>query len=451
CFRIQHERNLYRYDEYTKLKKVADFATESGTISYLDNQFFVDLVTWYHLAWLAESLRDSDAVAKALFAKGHGLDWEDRRQLIALIASLLAEVTARYRRLAEQGKIEISTTPYAHPILPLLIDFRAARETVPDAKIPLTSYPGGRERAQDHIARAQSAHQSCFGQPPVGCWPAEGAVSTASLRLLGQAGLQWCATGEAVLHHSLGYNLRERQPDALYHPWRVGSGDHAISCFFRDDRLSDKIGFEYSKWGTGDAVANLVHELLCVRHRAQGTPHPVVLIAMDGENAWEHYDRNGLPFLTQLYRAVAEHPDLQMTTFADYTATVNDIPQLPHLVSGSWVYGNLSTWIGDDAKTLGWELLIAAKEAVDAAWGTLSSVQREQVSAQLAICEGSDWCWWFGDYNPSDAVRDFDHLYRRHLVKLYDMIGHPAPQLLSRSISTGGGAAEGGGTMRRGG
>jgi len=315
CFRIQHERNLYRYPGYSKLKALADFAIDKGSVDYLDHRFFTDLVTWYHLGWLAESVRDSHPVAQALFAKAGGFDWEDRRQLITLIAELLAEVTGRYAKLAAQGKIEISTTPYAHPILPLMLDFNTARETVADANIPLESYPGGRERAQEHISRAQTAHREHFGHAAVGCWPAEGAVSTASLALLGQAGLQWCATGEAVLHHSLGYNLRERQPDALYHPWQVGSGDNAISCFFRDDLLSDKIGFEYSKWATGDAVANLVHELLTVRHRAQGTANPVVLIAMDGENAWEHFDRNGMPFLRQMYQAVADHPDLQMTTF----------------------------------------------------------------------------------------------------------------------------------------
>ncbi len=451
CFRIQHQRNLYRYPAYAKLKTMADFAVEQQSEAYLGDSFFVDLVTWYHLAWLAESVRDDHPVAKALFAKGSAFVWEDRRQLIGLIAALLAEVTGRYAKLASEGKIELSTTPYAHPILPLMLDFRTAHETVPDAKIPLESYPGGGERAEEHIRRAQADHASRFGRKAVGCWPAEGAVSSASLRLLGNAGLRWCATGEAVLHHSLGYNVRERQPDALYHPWQVGEGGHAISCFFRDDLLSDKIGFEYSKWAPHDAVANLIHELNALRHRAQGVAQPVVLIAMDGENAWEHYEGNGIPFLQQMYQAVADHPDLRMATFESYLAGTSAPPSLPHLVSGSWVYGNLSTWIGDEAKTRGWELLIAAKKAVDDAWSTLSSSQQEQVSEQLCICEGSDWCWWFGDYNPSDAVRDFDHLYRRHLAKLYDLIDQPVPQQLTESISTGGGEAEGGGTMRRGG
>ncbi len=452
CFRIQHERNLFRYPAYARLKEIADFAQQKQSTDYLDDRYFVDLVVWYHLGWLAETLRESHPVAKRLFAKGTNFSWEDRRQLITLIAELLAGLTHRYAKLAAQERIELSTTPYAHPILPLMLDFHTARETVPDALIPLEPYPGGAERAMEHIRLAQESHHDHFGIAPVGCWPAEGAVSSDALALLGKANLRWCATGEAVLHHSLGYNLRERQPDALYHPWRVGSGDHAIHCFFRDDNLSDKIGFEYAKWATHDAVANLIHELLVVRHRAQGTKHPVVVIAMDGENAWEHYEQNGIPFLRQLYQTITEHPDLTMTTFADYLEQTGDdeIPTLPRMVAGSWVFGNLATWIGDPAKTRGWELLIDAKKAVDAAWDTLSEAQQKQVSEQLAICEGSDWCWWFGDYNPSEAVRDFDHLYRRHLAKLYDLIGATPPENLLQPIAHGGGDAEGGGTMRRG-
>ncbi|MDQ6951651.1 MAG: glycoside hydrolase family 57 protein [Mariprofundales bacterium] len=452
CFRLQHERNLYRYSGFAKLKALSDFAIAEQDVSYLADGFFTDLVTWYHLGWLAETVRDSHPVAKALFAKGGGFVWEDRRQLIGLIAELLAEVSGRYAKLAATGQIELSTTPYAHPIMPLMLDFHTARETVPDAMIPPQPYPGGRARAVDHIQRAQAAHQAEFGRAAYGCWPAEGAVSTDSLALLGEAGMHWCATGEAVLHHSLGVNVRERQPDALYHPWQVGSGKQAITCFFRDDQLSDRIGFEYSKWGTGDAVANFIHELTQIRHRAQGVNAPVVVVAMDGENAWEHYDHNGIPFLTQLYQAVVDEPGVELTTFEAYTKANPKSPQLEHLVSGSWVYGNLSTWIGDPAKTRGWELIIAAKKAVDVAWQGLTSDQQQQVSEQLSICEGSDWCWWFGDYNPSDAVRDFDHLYRSHLAKLYAMIGQEAPESLGLSLANGsGGAAEGGGTMRRGG
>jgi len=350
------------------------------------------------------------------------------------------------------GKIEVSTTPYAHPIIPLQLDFKAALETVPDAMLPSTPYPGGKERAQEHIDLAKRAHAISFGHPARGCWPAEGAVSQATVDMLGQSGFDWCATGEGVLHHSLGYNVREHQGGSgLYHPWRTGK-DGKIACFFRDDRLSDHIGFEYQSWDTKDAVANFIHELSGIHKRTLAEKAPVVSIIMDGENAWEHFHENGLPFLTSLYQAISEHNEFDLTTFSEYLSQHPEQPRLKRMSAGSWVYGNLSTWIGDAAKTRGWELLIAAKLAYDKVKedGQLSDEKLAAATEQLRICEGSDWCWWFGDYNPGPAVRDFDRLYRTHLRKLYQLIGATAPTALDAPISEGGGGAEGGGTMRRG-
>lgn len=451
CFRLNHERNLHRYPPYSRLWHLAEHIKNYEGSDYLGPNYFTDLVTWYHLGWLAETERHRNFIARRLMEKGQDFTYQDRRDLVSLIASLLEDVTARYRKLAEAGKIELSTTPYAHPILPLMLDFNTARETVPDAEIPDEPYPGGAERAVDHIERGKRAHSSSFGHTARGCWPAEGAVSEETFRLLDQAGFDWCATGEGVLHHSLGYNLREHYGAAdLYHPWKVGNGH--LACFFRDDKLSDLIGFEYSNWDTRDAVANFMHELAGIHHRTQGMEAPIVSIIMDGENAWEHYHENGVPFLSQLYQAVAEHPDYELTTFSSYLDQHAECPPLKKVVSGSWVSGNLATWIGDEAKTRGWELLIEAKHAFDKASeaGEIGPEQLTAAEEQLRICEGSDWCWWFGDYNPGDAVRDFEHLYRQHLMKLYALIGVPAPASLSKTISEGGGEAEGGGAMRRG-
>ncbi|MDQ6995048.1 MAG: glycoside hydrolase family 57, partial [Mariprofundaceae bacterium] len=219
----------------------------------------------------------------------------------------------------------------------------------------------------------------------------------------------------------------------------------------RDDHLSDLIGFEYSKWKTDDAVNNFMHELAGIKHRTQNIEHAIVPIIMDGENAWEHFYENGVPFLTQLYQTIANHPDYELTTFSDYLAQHPASTPLKKMVAGSWVYGNLSTWIGDHAKTRAWELLIEAKKAYDLYAPKLTGTSAEEASEQLRICEGSDWCWWFGDYNPSDAVRDFDTLYRQHLKKLYQLLGVDTPDSLNQAISSGGGDAEGGGAMRRGG
>ena len=451
CFRLNHEHNLHRYHEYSRLWNLSEHAQAHDAIAYLGGYYYTDLITWYHLGWLAETVRERNFVARRLIEKGSHFSYQDRRDLLTLIASLLSAIPATHQRLLEHGKIELTTTPYAHPIMPLMLDFNTARETVSDAAIPAEPYPGGEARAIDHIDMAIASHKKCFGHAAQGVWPAEGAVSEASLALLGQAGFKWCATGESVLHHSLDCNLREQRLHELYQPWLVGEGDAQISCFFRDDHLSDLIGFEYAKWDTHDAVANFMHELANIKHRTQGMKHPIVPIIMDGENAWEHFHKNGVPFLTLLYQSIAQHPDYELTTFSDYLSEHPAEKPLQRLVAGSWVYGNLSTWIGDAAKTHAWELLIAAKKRFDANIDALSPEAQEAAKEQLRICEGSDWCWWFGDYNPSDAVRDFDHLYRQHLKKLYQLLGCVVPQQLDVEISHGGGDAEGGGAMRRGG
>jgi len=450
CFQLNHEQNMHRYTAYSRLWHLAEHARHHDGSAYLGPNYFTDLVTWYHLGWLAETERRQNFVARRLIEKGKDFTCQDRYELLSLIACLLENVTSRYRKLAEAGKIELSTTPYAHPILPLMLDFRTARETVPDAQIPDEPYPGGEARAIDHIECGKRAHSRAFGHMARGCWPAEGAVSEDTFRLLNQAGFDWCATGESLLHHSLGYNLREHYgANDLYQPWLVSDGQ--LVCFFRDDKLSDLIGFEYSRWDTADAVANLMHELAGIHHRTRGMKAPVAAIIMDGENAWEHYHENGVPFLSSLYQSLAEHPDYELTTFSAYLSRPLKRQRLDKVVPGSWVYGNLATWIGDPAKTRGWELLIAAKKAFDKARqaARLGPDQLAAAEEQLRICEGSDWCWWFGDYNPGKAVRDFDRLYRQHLAKLYDLLGMPAPHSLTAAISEGGGDAEGGGTMRR--
>ncbi len=454
CFRLQHERNLHRYAKYSRLWALAEHHRQhfdaDGDTMYIADQFFTDLLVWYHLGWVAETARDEHYVARRLLAKGEGFDAGDRRDLLTLIGSLLADVPVRYKRLQQAGKIELSTTPYAHPIIPLMLDFHTARQTVPDALLPSAPYPGGEARARDHIELARKHHEASFGAPAAGCWPAEGAVSNETLALLADSGFRWCATGEGVLHHSLACNVREHKPEANYQPWLAGVGERRLPCFFRDDHLSDLIGFQYKNWATDDAVANLMHELSLIRERTSAMETPVVSIIMDGENAWEHYYENGIPFLTKMYEAIAAHPDMQMTTFSDYLATAPAPAVLDSLVAGSWVYGNLSTWIGDRAKTQGWELLVQAKQCFDRVFDTLPEAQQAAALAQLRICEGSDWFWWFGDYNPSDVVRDFDRLYRQHLRRLYTLLGETPPETLDVPVSSGGGEAEGGGTMRRG-
>jgi len=287
-------------------------------------------------------------------------------------------------------------------------------------------------------------------------WPAEGAVSPAFCRLLAEHGVGWTATGEGVLANSLkksGLPLDNRMA-YLYRPYRVESSHRAITCFFRDDRLSDLIGFEYKDWHGADAANHFIAQLEEIRAATPDGDTPVVSVILDGENAWEYYPYNAYYFLRDLYRALESHPFIQTTTYAELLADPAGKAlhrPLPELVTGSWVHGNLSTWIGSADKNRAWDLLCVAKQSYDLVMGSgrLSQEEMKAASTQLAVCEGSDWCWWFGDYNPRESVEKFDILYRANLASLYRLLKLPPPAQLDEPVSRGAATTNTTGAMRR--
>lgn len=455
CLRINEKRGIQRFPHYHKLAEMAGWlCAHPHGVLYASDAFLGDLLVWYHLAWLGETVRRRDLRIKRLLDKGCGYSMHDRRQLLEVIGELLAGIIPRYRALAQRGQVELSMTPYAHPIMPLLIDLNSAREAMPHAPMPAQGlYPGGETRVRWQIERGLEVFERCFGIRPQGCWPAEGAVSDATMHMLAEYGFAWSASGEGVLRHSLAragrFNEAARN-EWLFRPYRV-AGAPETACFFRDDGLSDLIGFSYSEWHADDAVGNLVHHLENIAGACRGRP-AVVSIILDGENAWEYYPENGYYFLSALYRRLAHHPAIELSTFG---ASVNEVraAELPHLVPGSWVYGTLSTWIGSHDKNRGWDMLTQAKHAfdrADAAGDLNDAAKRALAETQLAMCEGSDWFWWFGDYNPAETVSDFEQLYRRHLANLYQVVGEEPPESLTHSISQGGGSPQRGGVMRPG-
>ncbi|MDH5358435.1 MAG: glycoside hydrolase family 57 protein [Gammaproteobacteria bacterium] len=450
CLRANEEKLITPFPHFAKLADMAQWVLdESERINYINDQFMIDLVVWYHLAWMGESVRRTDVRIQALMEKGKHFSFHDRRQLMIVIGELLDGLIPRYRRLAESGRVELSVTPYAHPIVPLLLDIKSTYEAMPDAELPeITTYPGGEERAHWHMEEGLRVFESYFGFRPKGCWPSEGAVSEATLQLISQHGFKWAATGENVLRNS--FKLSDIPDASIHKPYKL-SGE-SPACFFRDDGLSDLIGFTYTNWTAENAVDDFIHHLQTIKAKTEDDKDRVVSIILDGENAWEYYSYNGYYFLQDLYRRLSEHSDIELTTFSDCLQKGVQPAKLPKLVAGSWVYGTFSTWIGDPDKNRGWDLLSQAKQTFDkiTANKTFDSDTEKALLRQLAICEGSDWFWWFGDYNSEESVSDFERLYRLHLSNLYQMLGEEIPQTLSEAVSHGGGGIEQGGTMRRG-
>ena len=453
CLHAHKSHMIEAFPPFAELHAQAREAVKNGRP--LDDASLCDLVTWYHLAWTGESLRRGHPVLRTLLGKADAFSRDDGRELLMLIGSVLADIVPRFRRLAENGTVELSMTPHGHPILPLLVDLGVAREAMPDVSLPGVRYPGGLERCRWHVGRAVAEFERHFGHRPAGCWPSEGGVSREILELLAESGFAWTATGTNVLRNSIGRAAEA----AHFSAWRFGgdaAGDaQGMTCFFRDDDLSDRIGFQYSSWAAEHAVDDFIARLEAVRRNWRGPETPVVSMIMDGENAWEHYPYNAWYFLQHLYSALVRHEHIELTTYRDLLAGGLTSEPLPRLIAGSWVYGDFSVWIGDPQKNRAWELLVAAKTAADRVLSNsdLSATAREAILEQLAVCEGSDWFWWLGrDNRPEDSV-DFDDLFRTHLEVLYRLLGEPLPGHLEAIAAPSSEAATAGvgGAMRRAG
>ena len=461
CFLSNHETMLQPYPTYKRLHELYQIFNKrsESELAYVSGQYLADLLVWYHLAWMGESVRRNNEFIMRLMAQSKGFSYDDRLQLFNLIGELIQNLIPRYRALVESGQIELSTTPHYHPLAPLLIDFTSARDSQADVTLPEhQEYPGGRSRVAFHLSSATASHTERFNEKPFGVWPAEGALSTALLKIFAEQGCQWSASGEGVLVNS----LRAAYPEAplpdrneyLYRPYRITGEAEQVICFFRDDQLSDLIGFEYSRWFGRDAAENFVQSLERIYHDTPDGVNPVVSVILDGENAWESYPYNGFYFLNDLYSLLDEHPYIRTTTYRDYIAdpgNLSNIATLPTLTAGSWVYGTFSTWVGDREKNYAWDLLCAAKQSFDRVMqsGRLTAAEKAEAKRQLASCESSDWFWWFGDYIPAHSVASFDQLYRQNLMNLYRMLKLPIPAEIFESISKGSASNEDNSTMRR--
>lgn len=453
CLQANEKQVINRFAPYRLLADLAKTQIETpATLRYVNDQFLYDLLVWYHLAWLGETVRRKDSRVQQLIEKQYGFTCRDRRVLLQVIGELLGGVIPRYKSLARSGQIELTFTPGEHPIVPLLLDMNAATDAELDTLLPAhENYPGGEARAQWHVQRGIDSFRHHFDLQPQGCWPAEGGVSEATLKLLAKNGFSWAASGQSVLHNSVARSAIPAET-CEHQPFVIDTADNMV-CFFRDDKLSDLIGFDYCKWQTKDAVKDLIQHLENIDQTCATESNRVVSIILDGENAWEHYPENGYPFLQQLYKELAAHPKLQLSTYADVMPQRESFAHLPKLVAGSCVYGTFSTWLGDPDKIRAWDILIEAKQAYDQAEveGRFNSAaELARASEQLGICEASDWFWWLGDYNSEFWVREFETLFRHHIANLYFLIDTQPPDSLQQPLSLGTGSPEGGGAMRRG-
>jgi alpha-amylase/alpha-mannosidase (GH57 family) len=394
-----------------------------------------DLQVWHKLAWIDPYYFDGDERVRALVAKGRGFTEQDKATLRAVELELLRRVVPEYRDASDRGQIEISTSPFYHPILPLLCDTDVYLRTHPNSRMPRERFRRPKDAAEQ-LSRAMKLHEHLFGRRPVGLWPSEGSVSDAMVPLVAAAGFRWMATDEEILAKTTGREFgRDRdgtveQPEALYRPYRVGREGQQVACGFRDHALSDLIGFSYASWPAEAAAENFVDRLVDAGTRYTSRTNggeATVFIILDGENAWEHYEGQGRPFLRALYRRLAAHPALKTVTMAEACAMPKDI--LPAIFPGSWINADFYIWIGHADDQRAWNQLADARRALDDAVGNASD-SLAHAWEEILIAEGSDWFWWYGDDHSSEHDLVFDELFRRHIRNIYRAINQPVPEEL---------------------
>lgn len=456
CLKANQENIIERYFPYVHLIKALESLKLGSVDMKLDHFLLSDLLVWYHLGWIGESIRQDYPEIGYFYKKEKHFSYQDRIELLHIIGKIIADIIPRYKKLAEAGRIELSFNPYSHPILPLLISIDSAAEAMPKAVLPKENYPDGLARSQWQLEEGLRVFEKYFDFRPKGCWPSEGSISCDTIELLNTMGIHWAASGDSVLYNSMGLAANQSiahslagQGSSIHRVYQLK--DYDLSLFFRDDSLSDAIGFEYSSWQAEAAVDDFINRLLAIKSNTHHIENNVISIVMDGENAWEYYYKNAEDFLSSLYQRLAEHDEFELMTFSELLDKNIKPVQLSGLVAGSWVYGSFSTWVGADDKNTAWNWLIAAKKMFDecVSKGQYRAEELLLLNRQLAFCEGSDWFWWYGDDNSEQSIRDFDHLYRAQLRRLYQLLKVTPPEYLHHPFGKGSTHTHGG-VMRRG-
>ena len=419
-------RMIYRYPRYGELFDARN--AQKTAYGFFGAQEFRDVQMWSQLAWFDEEFQANDPEVAEWIKRGRNFTLADQRRMGEKQREILGRVLPEYRKLAQSGQIEISTTPYYHPILPLLCDSDIAAVAHPGVPLPPRfRYPGD---AQRQLSLAREYVLQHFGAAPVGLWPSEGSVSDEVFTIAADLGFTWTATDSGVLNRTLS---RAVPVDGLYRPYEWRQQGRKLGVVFRDHFMSDLIGFVYSKMDAGAAADDFLRRIRenCAGILGAGRD-ALVPIILDGENAWEYYYLNGRPFLRELYRRIQNDDRMRSLTMTEALSQIPSEP-LDHIFPGSWINANFDVWIGAEEDNQAWTQLLRARQTFDAT-AAVPEEQRRLAFEELLIAEGSDWCWWYGPEHDSVNRVEFDQLFRSHLANVYRFLNLNPPEELSRPI-----------------
>lgn len=433
-FSCHYDNMIKPYPRYLELHNTV-FNSEHG-FSNFNSQDWLDLQTWYNLTWVGMISRENSFI-KRLFNKASNFTEEEKQILITKHIEIIEQINIQLSRLVELNQLELSVTPFYHPILPLLCDTDISKESMPNVILPSKrfSYP---EDAKTQIKSGLNYFEKIFNYKPTGMWPSEGSISNQTLSLMIEQGIKWVATDEAVLANSLPNNYNQLNK---YFPQKYKTDKGEISIFFRDNSLSDSIGFVYSNWNHHDAVEDFYNRLLKIKYEIisklgeSALEHAVVPIILDGENCWEFYPRNGIDFLRAFFHKLSNSNEINTIRFSDIVDSNSNLPAITSIKAGSWINANFNIWIGHIDHRKAWTILANARELINKPELNLSEQEYNNAMEHIYIAEGSDWFWWYGDTHYAPNKYDFDMLFRWHISEIYRIIGVNEPEEIKTPIN----------------
>ena len=404
---------------------------ESAEIFSIED--YRDLQVWFNLTWFGESIKREDSFISEMIDKDRLYTESDKTAILEKQFEVMGKVIPKYKALLESGQIEISTTPFYHPILPLICDTNIAQESNDHMSLPKNfNYPID---AQRQIRLALNFIENRFGKRPIGIWPSEGALSNQVLDILIQEGVRWTASDQHILTETLIHLHEKHELGCTYNTYRY---KNSIELLFRDRHLSENIGYNYRLFHPDKAAKDFINQLEKIaHHNSNSSTPPVVSIILDGENPWEKFKENGWEYLNALYQAIENNSNITTVTVNQNTTQYPAHLHLDTIFPGSWLGKNLNIWIGHEEDNKAWELLLRARQDIEnwQQWhnGEFTSGEGKRLALaweELYISEGSDWTWWYGDDFSSKNDREFDELFRQHILNIYEILGMiPPPEV----------------------
>lgn len=417
-------------DEYNRLYQKYQ-VSDGNDVNIFTNQEYSDLMALFNLVWFDPIYKNMYPELKKLLKKGKNYTLEDRIKIIEIQRDIIRKIIPTYREFAQNGRIEITTSPYYHPILPILLDIKSVKKNsendLPNDLKMDTDAKIQTEMALDRL-------EELFGRRPKGIWPSEQCISPKELELFRDLGVKWTISDEGILSDSINFEFVRDFRGYLEDPYHLLKTYNykGVDIIFRDGMLPNLIGFEYPSHSAEAAANDLYDRIKVAQNKLLSSPdeHHLLTIAMDGENCWENYPSDGLTFLSSIYSLIENDETLETVLISDYLGKDVQKP-LNKISSGSWVNRNFKLWIGEPLKNLAWTYLKRVRDDFESfAKRDPLDPNIEAARRELFICEGSDWFWWYGEPNDSGRDNIFDYIFREHLKNIYKFLGLEAPAYL---------------------